>query len=61
VSAEPGAFSPDEVKALEAMGHKVSAGQRRWGFMNAVDWNRKTGELRGGTDPRGVSGSAQVR
>lgn len=28
--------------------------------MNAVDWNRKTGELRGGTDPRGVSGSAQV-
>ncbi len=60
VSAEPGAFSADEVKALEAMGHKVAAGQRRWGFMNAVDWNRKTGELRGGTDPRGVSGSAQV-
>ena len=60
ISAEPGAFSADEVKALEAMGHKVAAGQRRWGFMNAVDWNRKTGELRGGTDPRGVSGSAQV-
>ncbi len=61
VSAEPGAFTRDEVKALEAMGHILSEGERRWGFMNAVDWNRTTGELRGGSDPRGASGSAEVR
>jgi gamma-glutamyltranspeptidase/glutathione hydrolase len=61
VSAEPKAFSADEIKGLEAMGHKVTAGTRTWGFMNAVDWNKKTGEMRGGTDPRGVSGSAQVK
>ena len=61
VSAEPKAFSAEEIKGLEAMGYKVTAGQRTWGFMNAVDWNKKTGEMRGGTDPRGVSGSAQVK
>lgn len=60
ISAEPDALSADEVKALEAMGHKVAVGQRRWGNMNAVDWNKKTGELRGGSDPRGTVGSAQV-
>jgi gamma-glutamyltranspeptidase/glutathione hydrolase len=61
ISAEKGAFTTDEVKALEAMGHKVSESERRWGFMNAVSWNRKTGELRAASDPRGASGSGQVR
>jgi gamma-glutamyltranspeptidase/glutathione hydrolase len=61
ISAEKGAFTPEEVKALEAMGHKVSESERRWGFMNAVTWNRKTGEMHAGTDPRGVSGSAIVK
>jgi gamma-glutamyltranspeptidase/glutathione hydrolase len=61
VSAEKGAFTPDEVKALEAMGHKVSESERRWGFMNAVSWNRRTGEMHAGSDPRGDSGSGVVR
>jgi gamma-glutamyltranspeptidase/glutathione hydrolase len=61
ISAEQGAFSAEEVKALEAMGHKVSESERRWGFMNAVSWNRKTGELHAASDPRGVSGSGEVR
>ncbi len=61
ISAEKGAFTPDEVKALEAMGHKVSESERRWGFMNAVSWDRKTGEMHAGSDPRGDSGSGVVK
>lgn len=61
ISAEKGAFTPDEVKALEAMGHKVSESERRWGFMNAVSWDKKTGEMHAGSDPRGVSGSGVVK
>ena len=61
ISAEQGAFSADEVKALEAMGHKVSESERRWGFMNAVSWDRKTGKVHAGSDPRGVSGSGMVK
>jgi gamma-glutamyltranspeptidase/glutathione hydrolase len=61
ISAEKGAFTPDEVKALETMGHKVSESERRWGFMNAVTWNRKTGEMHAGSDPRGDSGSGVVK
>jgi len=61
ISAEPGAFTPAEVKALEAMGHVVSESERRWGFMNAVSWNRKTGQMHAASDPRGTSGSGRVK
>ena len=61
ISAEKGAFSADEIKALEAMGHKVSESERRWGFMNAVSWDRKTGMMHAASDPRGDSGSAMVK
>jgi len=61
ISAEKGAFTPEEIKALEAMGHKVGESERRWGFMNAVSWDRRTGEMHAGSDPRGVSGSGVVK
>ncbi|MDR2011666.1 MAG: gamma-glutamyltransferase [Rhodanobacter sp.] len=61
ISAEKGAFTPDEVKALEAMGYTVSESERRWGFMNAVSWDRKSGQMHAGSDPRGVSGSGVVK
>ncbi|MBR0344153.1 MAG: gamma-glutamyltransferase [Rudaea sp.] len=61
ISAEKNAFTADEVKALEAMGHKVSESERTWGFMNAVSWDRKTGNLHAGTDPRQTSGGAEVK
>ena len=60
ISVEKGAFNADEVKALEAMGHKVSESERTWGFMNAVSWDRRTGKLHAGTDPRQTSGGATV-
>ena len=63
IDAEAGAFAPDEKAALEAMGHtlKVAAGTWPFGFMNVVSWNRHTGEMRAGSDPRGDSGSGVVR
>ena len=61
ISTEKDAFTPEERKGLQAMGHTLSEGEQPWGFMNAVDWNRNTGELRGGSDSRGVSGSALVK
>lgn len=61
VSAEKGAFTPEQVKALEAMGHKVHVADRRWGFMNAVSWDKRSGAMHAGSDPRGASGSGVVR
>ncbi|MEP7098376.1 MAG: gamma-glutamyltransferase [Dokdonella sp.] len=61
ISAEKGAFTPAEVKGLEAMGHTVSEAEYRWGFMNAVSWNMKTGVMHAGSDPRGTSGSGVVK
>jgi gamma-glutamyltranspeptidase/glutathione hydrolase len=61
ISAEKGAFTADETKALEGMGHKVNESERRWGFMNAVSWDRKSGKLHAASDPRGQSGSGIVK
>ena len=61
ISAEKGALTADEVKALEAMGHKVNESERTWGFMNAVSWDKKTGKMHAASDPRGVSGSGAVK
>ncbi|HNR91867.1 MAG TPA: gamma-glutamyltransferase [Dokdonella sp.] len=61
VSAEPGAFSRDEVRALGAMGHIVNEGERTWGLMNMVGWNRRTGEIGAGSDPREPMSSAGTR
>ena len=61
VSAERAAFTPEEIEALEAMGHTVEVRQRTWGNMHGVMWNRETGEVSGASDPRWPSGRAIVR
>ncbi len=71
ISAETGAFSPEVVKQLQAMGHKIdlpgdSAAEGRgsshvWGNLQTVEWDRLTNTLSGGTDPRNPVGSAEVR
>jgi gamma-glutamyltranspeptidase/glutathione hydrolase len=61
ISAEHGAFTPDEVKALEAMGHKVNERSHPWGFMNVVSWDKKDGKLYAGSDSRRASGSGAVK
>ena len=61
VSVEKGAFSAEEIKALEAMGHKINEASRQWGFMNVVSWDRKSGKLYAGSDSRRASGSGMVK
>jgi gamma-glutamyltranspeptidase/glutathione hydrolase len=52
LSAEPGAFSEEEIAQLKARGHTVAPGERPWGNMQVVLWNRKTNTVEAGTDPR---------
>jgi len=60
ISAEAGALSPDTVKALEAMGHKVNAAESPWGNLQTVAWDKTNNTLEGGTDPRNPVGKADV-
>jgi gamma-glutamyltranspeptidase/glutathione hydrolase len=61
ISAEPDAFSTEQVAGLEAMGHTVEVRDRTWGNMHGVMWNLETGELTAGSDPRWPSGRAVVK
>ncbi len=49
---EEGAISPEQVSALEAMGHTVKLSDSTWGNMQAVLWNQRTGEAQAGSDGR---------
>ncbi|NUO76965.1 MAG: gamma-glutamyltransferase [Lysobacter sp.] len=60
ISAEAGALTPDTVTALQAMGHKVNAGEAAWGNLQTVMWDKTAGTLSGGTDPRNPVGKAAV-
>ncbi len=61
ISAEKGAIAREDAERLRHMGHVVNDGEREWGNMYAVVWDRRTNELGGGADPRGLVGSAEVR
>ncbi|HQX64749.1 MAG: gamma-glutamyltransferase [Dokdonella sp.] len=61
VSAEPDAFTAEETRALQAMGHIVNAGERRWGLMNMVGWDRQSNTLHAGADPREEMSSGKVQ
>ena len=50
-------FSPDTVKLLEGMGHKVTQ-QGYWSDGECIEIDPKTGERLGATDERNVSGKA---
>jgi gamma-glutamyltranspeptidase/glutathione hydrolase len=56
IEYEPGAFSSDWIGALQAKGHAVQEGRRRWGNMQAVYVERKTGEASAHSDPRARGG-----
>ena len=61
ISAEPEAFSTEQIEGLKAMGHEVQVRERTWGNMHGVMWNLETGEVSAGSDPRWPSGRAIVR
>jgi len=50
---EKGAFSTEDIPALIARGHHLKEVNYTWGNMNAASWNKKTGEAKAATDPRG--------
>jgi len=51
---ESDALTPDERKELEARGHTLREGNRRWGNMQVVIWNYRTGKVEAASDPRGA-------
>jgi len=61
IFAEPHALTPETLKTLEAMGHKVTVSPAMWtSLMHSVDWNVRDNTLHGGADPRNEVGSAVV-
>lgn len=52
ISAEPGALSEAEIAALQKRGFTVSPGERPWGNMQIVLWDKKAGTVSTGSDPR---------
>ncbi|HEY5973057.1 MAG TPA: gamma-glutamyltransferase [Pseudoxanthomonas sp.] len=67
VEAEPDAFSPEAVQALQAMGHKlVGAGgselgsSHPWGNLQTVEWDKRANTLSAGSDPRNPVGEGRV-
>ncbi len=56
IEVEPGQFTPEWKAALEARGHAVQEGRRRWGNMQAVFVDRLTGEASAAGDPRARAG-----
>lgn len=59
VQYEPGALDDDAAAALAALGHRLEALQSRYGNMQAVFWDRRSGRVTAASDPRG-GGSAQL-
>jgi gamma-glutamyltranspeptidase/glutathione hydrolase len=51
---ESDALTAEERKALEARGHTLREGTRRWGNMQVVVWDYKTGKVEAASDPRGA-------
>ncbi len=51
---EPGALTADERAQLEARGHVLKEGSRKWGNTQVVTWDYKTGKVDAASDPRGV-------
>ncbi len=53
VEYEKGAFTDAEIPRLQAMGHKLEEGSRRWGNMEVITWEFATGKVEAASDPRG--------
>ena len=54
VEIEPDGFPAEWRAALEAKGHRVETGRRRWGNMQAVFKSKQSGAVQSASDPRGT-------
>jgi gamma-glutamyltranspeptidase/glutathione hydrolase len=57
---EPGALDEPTQAELISLGHRLSAGDQRFGNMQLIDWDRAAGRVQAVSDPRGI-GSAEVK
>lgn len=57
---EPDTFTDQEKIALTRMGHRLKNTGRRYGNMQAILWDHRTGQVTAAADPRGI-GQAEVR
>ncbi|MBV2209536.1 MAG: gamma-glutamyltransferase [Thermomonas sp.] len=70
IGAEPKAISAEAAKALRAMGHALElppdtaeggrGSSHVWGNLQTVEWDRRSNQLMGGSDPRYPEGKAEV-
>ena len=58
IEVEPEGFDPDLLAQLSGIGHKVDIAKRRWGNMQAIYFDKVSGQTRVGNDPRGIGGLA---
>ncbi len=56
VEIEPGGFPAPWIGALRTKGHAVEEGRRKWGNMQAVYFDKRTGRVISANDPRGLAG-----
>jgi gamma-glutamyltranspeptidase/glutathione hydrolase len=54
VSTEQGAFTAEEKAELEKRGHTVREMNTNYGNLQVITWNKKTGEVKAASDPRGL-------
>lgn len=59
IQHEPNTFSAAEINALESKGHKLKNIGREYGNMQAILWDKNSGEVTAASDPRAF-GEAQV-
>ncbi|MEN8177990.1 MAG: gamma-glutamyltransferase [Pseudomonadota bacterium] len=60
VQYEKASLSESVQQALSGMGHKLQPLEQSYGNMQAIFWNRKTGEVEAASDPRGI-GQSEIR
>jgi gamma-glutamyltranspeptidase / glutathione hydrolase len=53
VDYEKGALTSGETAQLQAMGHTLKEGNRRWGNMEVITWDYASGKVEAASDPRG--------
>jgi len=54
IEYEPGALTAEEIAQLQARGHTLKEGSRKWGNTQVVTWDYKTGKVEAASDPRGI-------
>jgi gamma-glutamyltranspeptidase/glutathione hydrolase len=59
VQYEPGAFDADMTRSLTTLGHRLKPLDSTYGNMQAIYWDRQSGQVYPSSDPRGV-GDARV-